>query len=290
MRVFIISKGRAATATTGKYFEYHKPWETFFVVPEEERYQYLEHQLLPVICSPVGFPEIKDWILETQVQPNEWVLICEDDIIDFWSVIPEYYWMPVFPYEEIHDKQKAEGGRWRQYMEDTFNSLTSPEYLHDLVLADIRKAEELGVHLIGYAANDNPMFRKKKYRTVAFIIGRTLVVKPNKARHPVDIQVMEDYAYTAEHFYHYGRVLCNNYIHWKSTLFQEGGLGNREQRYPLHVDAQAKLLSRYGNLFGAKERVGRGLPEVRLRLHNEEKVQEWQMFMRELRGEQHALV
>lgn len=257
-------------------------WEIYILVDseqEKEAYESLSPGL-NIYVGEGGFPLIKDWARREFCSPGEWVCFFEDNLKEFWAVAEDHYYHSPFPYDEIRADMKQKGVQWREGIEHVFNKICSASRLYDIVQEDISIAEEFGVHMTGFASNDNPFFRLKKYRWVGHINGKTVMQKNDeKVFRDPKFRMMDDFNFSAAQLFTYGRVLINNYVFWKYKPFEAGGLGSAQDREAKCEQEQRDLLEKYPGMFHPVVRKQRGIPEVKMRFTQPEQVVKWKQSL-----------
>ena len=155
----------------------------------------------------------------------------------------------------------------------------SPQQVVQNILEDIEIAESKGAYLGGYASNDNHYFRKRKYRTVAFVWTKMGYMRRGGPSWPLYLDEKDDYGMTAECLKHSGRVLVNNFIYpWCKRFEGRGGSPTLEERTSGKQRCVKILMERFPGLFSIKNR--KGYPEgteIQLRFHSERQVDQWRV-------------
>lgn len=130
---------------------------------------------------------------------------------------------------------------------------------------------------VGTASVDNYFFRLKKFKEVAFIIGKFFCAKRCRdLNYDPQVKTMDDYDFTAAHLLAHGRVLCNSYAYANGKNFQAGGIGTFQERLPDKIADAAYLLEKYPSLFRRKSRANsHPLAEIQLRYHSTPQIEKW---------------
>jgi hypothetical protein len=263
--VVVFSKGKPEMTYTAKWFKKHEFAEATYVVsPGDDVDLYRRTTGCDVIVSDShNLPSKRQWVLDNFTSDKcPWVLFFEDNIKRVTRVAKPYYDL-----EEIKSTTR-----------EMYHSLEiGPQEVICNMLEDIVRAEGIGTYLGGYSSNDNHFFRKKKYRTVAFVWTKMGYMRRGGPEWPVYLDEKDDYGMTAECLKFCGRVLVNNYLYpWSKRFEGRGGSPTLEQRAPGKKKCVKILLERFPGLFREKNRSG--YPEgteIQLRFHSEKQVDLW---------------
>lgn len=263
--VIVFSKGKPEMTWTGQWFAKHDFCEATYVLsPGDDVDQYYKTCHSNVIVSEShNLPSKRQWVLDTFTSNGcPWVLFFEDNIQRVTRVSQSHYHL-----SDINPTTRA------LYHTDE----VSPQQIIENMLEDIKIAESVGAYLGGYSSNDNHFFRKKKYRTVAFVWTKMGYMKRGGPQWPVYLDEKDDYGMTAECLKFCGRVLVNNYLYpWSKRFEGRGGSPTLIERAPGKIRCVKILMEQFPGLFREKSRPG--YPEgteIQLRFHSERQVDKW---------------
>lgn len=259
-KIYVCSKGKPNTMRIAETFR-DDDFKDYVVVlsPEDDPSAYRKSYRCNVLVSPAkNLSEKKEWIIKTQSKRGEWVLIVEDNITAFTG------WPSGTP----------------KNLKLLKNRINTHQFLQ-VVNNDIRIAEKSGAVLGGFASNNNPFFRKKKYRDVGFVWGKAVYYKNAGLQWLNHLQEMSDYAITGLALMHSGRVVINNFIYPESKRFEKiGGTGGYEKRIPNKQAASKFLVEFFKGLYRFADRPGLAPnSEVRMRFSNTKQINQWRSTM-----------
>lgn len=288
MRLFIPSYGRADTIsshnTFGDLIDY-----LVVVHTDKQRREYISKSTVPagrIIVSNVkqdqfGLTRQREWICDNLVARGEWFMFADDDIRHLSALPMPWYEQDdlTYVYKVFPDtrKNRSYSAEWRK----RFDTPPSRDYFHWILEDMIDYAEELCVPLCGFGTTDNYFFRSVKFKTVQMVIGPMQLVK--NLGIPWDHTItMEDYERTADHLFRFGRVLVNNYVYPKQTMFRSGGMGSLEKRTPERLRDSVALMERWPGLFRHKNL--RNKPkntDLALKVYGEDGIAAWRQQFRQ---------
>jgi len=207
----------------------------------------------------------RNFVLKSIVEHDEW-FICADDNIQEFTAVNE----PLIREERLPvDGPPPKGFKtWRE----AYRGEISPRDWLSLLRADVKKAEKIGAPLVGVATMENPFFRAKKYSNYRFVKTKIFAMK-NATWLNFKHEMCHDSFISAQAIARYGKVLVNSFLHHKSKMYEQGGLGNRAER-----DAKGLLvqLDEIVSEFPGLVQVGRGEnTALRFCLTNENSVERW---------------
>jgi hypothetical protein len=260
-KIYVCSKGKPQTMRIAETFKRDK-FKDYVVIlsPEDDQIAYKQNYGCAVLISPAkNLSAKKEWIIKTQSTRGEWVLIVEDNITSFTG------WLSSAPPKDLKLLKKQ---------------ITTQQFLK-VVNEDVKKAEKSGAVIGGFASNNNPFFRKKKYREVGFIWGKAVYYRNVGLQWLNHLNEMSDYAITGLSLLHSGKVVINNFIYPESKRFEKvGGTGGYEKRVP-HKQAAAKFLVEFfKGLYRITDRPGLAPnSEVRMRFSTTKQINQWRNTM-----------
>lgn len=265
----VFSRGKADWNHTSRWFkEYsfnHK--SLYYVISDDDDYKgYRKSTGCRVVRAKGSYnlASKRQWALENLTSRRQpWQLFFEDNIIKVTSVGPERYDLPRLL------------GKTRRATTDALT--LTPFDVVGRMLEDIKLAESVGAYYGGFASNDNHYFRKKKYRTVAFVWSKMGYVRRGGASWPCYLNDMDDYGFTAECLADTGRVLVNNYLHAYAKRFEgRGGSGTLADRVCSKREAVLKMHDKFPGLFRDRSKVDSpDGTEIQLRFSSESQVDKW---------------
>jgi hypothetical protein len=95
------------------------------------------------------------------------------------------------------------------------------------------------------------------------------------------IQAMDDYGFSAEHHYLYGKVLINNFLWPVAGHYEPGGIGTYEDRVGRKIQDCNYLMQKYPGFFRYKVKKDcHPKAELQVRFTNETQVQTWRRTVR----------
>lgn len=273
MKLFIPSKGRAATISTPAALagaDY-----TVLLHSDAEAAAYRAAGRVPpdrilvthTQAEPAGKTRQMAYALDTLVPPGAWCAFADDNILALTAVRSPECTSPRLlvdtpgPWRAIYGAA-CSVARFGRYAEET-----------------IAEAERVGARLCGFATVDNPFYRGVRYRYVGYVIGKLILWKnePFAWDHAI---TMDDFHHTAEHLLQYGAVVINNYLWPRARHYLDGGHGLYAHRVPYRLADCARLLQMYPGLLRIKERKGFvSGTDLQVRLTTPDQVAHWRAGM-----------
>jgi len=264
-RVVVLSKGKPEMTYTSLWFEEFGYQEPIFVLsPGDDLENYQQTTgCQAIISDSYNLPSKRQWVLDNFTSKScPWVICFEDNIKRVTRVSQSHYHLPQI-------EQTTRG----LYHADEIG----PEDVIDNMLEDIKRAEAAEAYIGGYSSNDNHFFRKKKYRTVAFVWTKMFYMRRGGPQWPTYLDEKDDYGMTAECLCYSGRTLVNNYLYpWAKRFEGRGGSPTLEERAPGKKRCVQILMERFPKLFRIKNRAG--YPEgteIQLRFTSEKSIDKW---------------
>lgn len=274
MKIFIPSYNRPKRAynlSLPYLFEEAKIPYTLALHNPQQLELYALHSGLPaermrVMNAPIGMSNIRQAILDI-VPEGEWLLMMDDNVTGFTAVDDEYQRLEKLPV-------KQDPKHYRAIYEQKIPLFRFLEYAQETVA----KAESIGAKLCGFATTENFFFRDRKWRTVGYVIGRATLIKKTGLKYDLNIQQMDDYAFTAENLRRFGLVLVNNYAVPQKKHYQNGGCGTYTERLQSKIADCQYLMNKFPGLFSYKKKAGtHPLAELHVRFTREKQVEDWRM-------------
>lgn len=276
IRIFIPSYNRAASLSTPHLLD-DCGVRGYKVVVRPSQYKayaaVLPKSNLLVLPSEGALNAAREYT-RTLLKRGEWCLHIDDDMLGFIAPKPQFY--------KQHSEVPLASGETmvtRAKWQPTMNVPTTFAQLYEMVIEDtMREADKRGAYLCGFAAWDNPAFRRRKFTDVGYVCGGMMLMRNQGLPwSQTDESSCEDYALSAAHLFENGRVLINKWAYPRSVIYQQGGCGTYEERLPSMLRAQQSLCKRYGRLLAAKNAgvEGKRQGELRIRMHSLEQVEQW---------------
>jgi hypothetical protein len=104
------------------------------------------------------------------------------------------------------------------------------------------------VPLVGVATMENPYFRAKRYSNFRFVKTKVFAMQNTGDLH-FRYEMCHDSYLSARTVARYGAVLVDSFLHYKSKMYEDGGLGNRFQREHLGlIEQMNKIVVTYPGL------------------------------------------
>jgi len=279
VKITIPSFGRAGNIRTHKMCT--KDFVHIVVHTQEEAKFYRKNPSLNmpnisihVSNAPVGVCNQRNWILDHLAIDDEWILMADDNIDSLTGVDEQHYHLEQIDREL---KPKALAGIFKRPM--------SWERFMEKSIDDIVVAEAMGFYLIGYATNQNPFFRTKKYRTAGYVTTKLAWVKKSQFRFEKGFLCHDDFQFSCENVLRFGGVLINNFVFPLGPHYEIGGIGPNHARIPHKIKEDKWLIESYPGLLRYRKKPGVPLEaEVNFRLHSPQQIKKWRAEMGYQRG------
>lgn len=212
-----------------------------------------------------GITNQRNYIINNLAKKGEWYISFDDNIRTFNRVVDEHY----FTKKKI-DVESAE------INQKTFSKEMSAKEYIDLLLEDIKIAEQIKAEYIGYATVDNYFFNSKKYKTVGYVISKAVAIKYNGLTYDKNLEAMEDFGYCAEQLIKNNCVLINAWQKPQAGHYEKGGIGTYEERVDRKIIDCEYLMRKYNNFFRYKTKKGcHPKAELQIRFNNPKQIIEW---------------
>jgi len=258
MKIIIPSKGRSQTIKTHLLF---KNKDYYIIVHNDsEKDEYLKNKTIDperIIVSnqPLGISYQRQWILDNLIKDNEWFITADDNIERITGLI---------------------GLKIQPTRKDFSKELTTEQFIgicnEMIAISNINN-----ISYCGFAVVDNYFFRLKKYRYAGYVISKLALIKKTGINYDSSILAMDDYGYTAENLLKYGKVLINNFVFPVAKHYQDGGIGNYQERLSKKIKDCVYLMNKYPELFRYKSKVGcDAKAELQVRFTTTNQVRQWQ--------------
>lgn len=219
---------------------------------------------LEVADVPPGVALIRQWALENLIAEDEWY-VSADDKIESINIVPQPYF-----------KQKRLSGEAR-HLRNLFSVQAQPKMRDHLLNELINEGEKRGARYCGLANVDNYYFRLRKFREVAYVIGKFFCAKRDcTVGYDPKVKAMDDQDFTAQNLLSFGRVLVNSFAYANGKNYLPGGIGTFDERLNHKISDVAYLLEKYPCLFRRKSRANsHPLAEIQLRYHSVAQIDNW---------------
>jgi hypothetical protein len=136
------------------------------------------------------------------------------------------------------------------------DNTVSLKEVFDLAPMLIEIAEKNGIHLIGFALDDNPHRLTSKFGTTGLADGRFWLIKKSFYRFDENAQLADDVAWTAENLVRHGRVLILNWLIPYFRRYTAGGFGSMQERLELRRKECEYLARKYDPLVQIAHKTG----------------------------------
>lgn len=154
------------------------------------------------------------------MREGEWALFFVDDLKNIY----EFDGYDTEGTEKLHIDIK-ETTKWQKRFRKKINAVEFLKRCEEI----IKKAEQEGVELVGFAGFSNALFLTEKWKRDVFADGRCWLVKKGALRFDENVNSIDDYAWTVANIKHKG-VLVNQWIIPDCRRYTKGGLGSKVQR------------------------------------------------------------
>jgi hypothetical protein len=270
IKIFIPSYNRAETIKTSLYLDEKNIDYRIILHTENCKNEYLKagrvkEEKIIVSNQPPGITNQRNFIMNSLTQKGEWFITLDDNISGFKRVIDQYY----FTREELDVEDE-------EITQETYSQKVEADELLRLIEGDIKKCESIGSFYGGFASVENYFFNSKKYRYVGYIISKAAYIKNDGFGYDKRLNAMEDFGFTGDNLFRYGRVLINSWIKPINKHYEEGGIGTYERRLPSKIKDCKTLMKKYPGLYRYKIKKGcHPEAELQIRFTNLKQVSEW---------------
>jgi len=278
MKIFINSVDRWDSISVHTLLD---GYDWYVVVHDQEQYD-LYKEVIPedrLINSETrrSIIDIRNYIIEELVEEGEWYIRLDDNITHLTMVDDAHYGFSTLDVQGEPEKFK-----------DVYNTPTDFSKVYEKIVGMTKMAERTGANLIGFCSNENFFFRSKKYRDVGYIIGKAVVHRKTDLLIDKNLVSTDDYGYTAQQLYEYGKVLINNYICFHKKHYSPGGIGGRGKKSEIYERRKANkikdveyLMEEFPALFRySSKKTGDAKAEIQIRFTNINQVKKWRAALR----------
>ena len=252
MKIFVFAYDRYQTMTTSEMLEAEGIDHVVLCHNEEQKSSFIEGgrvlaKRLVVTNKPKGLSHNRGFALEL-LENGEWGMFLVDDLVH----IAELDCYDEYRHVGRLSITPGETAIWKKRFDKRINLKQFITRCED----DIRVAEKLGVYLIGFSSNENPLFRNRKWIFRGLVDGRAWLVKRSKLLPDLNVHAVEDYCWTARNLMAFGSVMVNNWILVKCERYTAGGYGSKKQRLAQKLKECDYLVSRYGKYIAYANKPG----------------------------------
>lgn len=251
MRIFVFAYDRFETMTTSAVLEAEGIDHTVLCHTEEQRQAFIEHGTakegrLVATGNPKGISRNRNAALD-MLEDGEWALFLVDDI----KRITELRDHDSIRAPEIPITTKNQS----LYAERFKAPLTATGFLKRCrELAE--HTDKIGGHLAGFCNIDNPLFRAKHYKYNSLVDGRAIIVRKTRLRYDHNVNLQDDYSFTALNLRTYGAVVVNNWVLPDFERYTAGGCGTKEERMADKIVECAYLVKHFPEWIAVKDKAG----------------------------------
>lgn len=226
MRTFVFAYNRFADMTTSLMLTEAGIDHTVLCHTEEQKQQFIEHGTaqekdLLVTNNERGLAYQRNYALDL-VENGEWVVFLVDD----FKEITEYS-----DYDKLKVAALPITMKNTSYFAKKFNKQVGMKTLYKRITNNIKKAEEKGINLVGFASNGNPLFRRKHYQYWGLVDGRAWAIKKTKLKFDLNVQLIDDICWSVLNLKYFGAVLIDNWVRPECLRYtKDASFGSIEQR------------------------------------------------------------
>jgi hypothetical protein len=253
-KVFVFAYNRYDTMTTSMMLEADGVEHTVLChLPADAEKFAAGNRVYPerlvVTGQPKGLANNRNYALD-MMEEGEWALFLVDDLMDV-TELDDYDTedRPNLPF--MFDEVAAYRLKFKKPI-STADLLRRAE-------ETIPTLEEMGCALLGWAGNENPLFRRRKLSTNALPDGRAWLVKKTHLRFDDNAQLIDDLCWAAKNIQEFGIVLVDKWILPRCKRYTAGGYGGMDERMEQKLREAKYLVDTYPDFvkFSAKK----GWPE-----------------------------
>jgi hypothetical protein len=172
-----------------------------------------------VITRTRSLVAMRNYVLKKLVPKNKWFIGMDDNVRGFTAVRKSFRRKHSLPTADSKSRN------WRH----VYNHPCSPKEYVDLLMELIIRCERIGAPLGGVATMENPYFRSGRWAYRRFVKTKMHVMK-NTGDLFYKYEQCHDSFLSAQAVAKYGTVLVDNFMHYKSGIYEAGGLGTLEER------------------------------------------------------------
>jgi hypothetical protein len=218
----------------------------------------------PDPLAPVAW--LRDWTCRIQkLMPlGEWCVWADDNIRRL-TCLPEPYYS-----EDRIDFKVRSSKEWREL----YGREATPKRMVALLEDLAGRCQDQGTIYGGFGTQDNYFYRPRHWGGPATYVKTKLAVYRNDGSrwHYFDGCVYDDYCKTADVVARYGSVLVNNFARPENTLWEPGGFGSYQKRYPFMVQTVKEMLALWPGLL---KQHSRGPADVTFAIRTRRRIDEW---------------
>lgn len=253
MKVFVFTYDRYDSLTTPIFLEQSSADYTVLCHSEEAKQQFVQagrvrSDRIIATGEPKGLANNRNKALD-MMERGEWALFLVDD------------WISATEIENLDTlgAQTDLGVQTGQSMADWHKRFSSPV---DARLF-LRRAEQLAHQcdsrncwLGGFAGNNNPLFRSKRWGLNCLADGRAWVIKKSHLRFDTNAQLIDDVAFCAENIIRGRGVLVDRWVLTECQRYTDGGYGSIQKRLKQRKAECEYLVNKYPKLVCYAKKAG----------------------------------
>ena len=218
-----------------------------------------------VVTGTFTLVEKRNWILDEWVKPGNWFIGMDDNIQHFTMVAPGFIEKDRL---DVTGPSPKGFKTWRS----AYNIAVSPPVWLKEFTTTVHDARNIGAPLVGVATMENPFFRPKRFSRVRFVKTKVFAMQ-NLPHLRFKHEMCHDSYLSAAVVAHHGRVLVDSFLHYKSKMYEQGGLGDRADRERKGLLEQMDDICRE---FPGLVQVGKGAnTALRFKVNSEKGVERW---------------
>lgn len=223
MRIVVVSKADVERIHTLRLLDLHGIPHTIVVHDREA-----ERRLCDAGCrgeivrsGTETLVDKRNWILKKLIKRDEWFVGMDDNIQKFTRVRAPFLKREANRTDEPVPKTRgAAYDSWRQ----VYNAEVTPNSWLETMDRDIALADKSDIPLVGVATMENPYFRARRYSNYRFVKTKVYAMRNTGKLHFHGLMGHDSYLSAlcvAEH----GKVLVDQFLHYKVRMYERGGLG-----------------------------------------------------------------
>lgn len=225
MKIFVFTYDRYDTLTTPMLLDQENIPYTVLCHSEQDRDKFIAAGRIKggnIIATgkPKGLTYNRNYALE-MMPTDEWAMFLVDDYIETLEL--DDYDIRVSDILNVTTTNSSAWGR-------KFKKLVTMATLLKRAEECIQFAERFGIKLIGFAGNDNPLFRAEKWKFNTLADGRCWLIKKSDLYLDEHVQLIDDVCFTAQNLQKFGKVLVNQWVLPLAKRYTKGGFGSIAER------------------------------------------------------------
>lgn len=249
MKIFIFTWDRYDSISTPAYFDASGIDDYHVLVHDRdkaEKFTTLNPKNIIVTYQPKGLAYNRNFALDL-MQPDEWALFFVDDLISV-TKLDDYSTHP----GETVPVTTSNSTEWGRKFKAP---ITATEFM-EMCKECTAKADAEGIKLVGFAGNNNALFRVNKWKYNALADGRCWLVKKTNLQFDINAQLIDDVCFTALNIKAFGKVLINQWILPDCKRYTAGAFGTIDQRMEQKIKECKYLVTTYPEYIQYAEKKG----------------------------------